>query len=336
MIPIYLNPQYIFLLYKQNKKELVWPSEFINCASSLPIEPNPYKIQTNEKPLSQRINLNSTMTFDDCMKESVEKLSRIKGTFALYWSGGMDSTAMIAAIETFNPNLIPRINIVATNGSVLENPDGFKYLKQKYNFLSANKSIEDIAKFHTIIHGNSSDRLCCSVSAHYIISKYSEDILWEPYETLFSLKSYEHFSLYRNIVEFCPINIKTVYDFLWWHSISQGSASTLKKIRSIEFKDRAFIDNIFHFFDSDNFVSWSVLNQDKIIPNQKWANYKNHVRQFCKEYFPIEMTTNAQYPSNWFYYYLRTNIACEFTDACFNLASDVSQEHKDYLLCISP
>lgn len=307
----------------------------MNCASSLPIEPNPYQLYTAEKPLLKRINLNSSMTFDDCMAESVQKLECIDDDLAVFWSGGMDSTAMLAAIECFgSSDLQKRTNIAATNGSVLENPDGFKYLKSKFNFISANNNIDNIAKNYIIVHGNSSDRLCCSVSAHYIISKFGEDVLWQPYKNLFELSGYQNFSLYNDIVDYCPNEIKTVYDFLWWHSISQGAAATLKKIRSVAFQDRSFIDDIVHFFDSDNFVSWSVLNQDKIIPNKQWSNYKDHVRQFCKNYFPIEMITNSQYPSNWYYYYLQTNIACEFDNACFNKASEVSKEHKDFLLCI--
>ena len=334
MTPIYLNPQYIFLLYKENNKKSIWPSEFLNCASSLPIELNPYKLLTKEKPMQQRINLSSTMTMDDCMADSVSRLEKIDDDLLVFWSGGMDSTAMIAAIDAFgSKDLIERTSIAATNGSILENPDGYKYLKSKHHFISANQNLDHLAKYYTIVHGNSSDRLCCSVSAHYIISKYGEELLWKPYKELFVSPGYENFSLYEDIVSFSPIPIITVYDFLWWHSISQGAAATLKKIRSISFKNRDFIDDIYHFFDTDEFVSWSVLNQDRIIPNRQWSNYKDHVRQFCKTYFPIPMVTNSQYPSNWYYYYLQTNIACEFDTACFDYASQVTQEYKDFLLC---
>lgn len=334
MTPIYLNPQYIFLLYKEHNKKSIWPSEFMNCASSLPIEPNPYKLLTNEKPMSERINMHSKLSFDECMYDSVRKLECTDDPLLVFWSGGMDSTAMISAIDNFgSKDLNDRTFIAATNGSILENPEGFKYLKTKYDFIGANQNLDYLAKDYKIVHGNSSDRLCCSVSAHYIISKYGEELLWKPYTVLFASPGYENFALYADIIQYCPIPIKTAYDFLWWHSITQGAAATLKKIRSIAFADRSFIDDIFHFFDSDNFVSWSVLNQDKIIPNKQWSNYKDHVRQFCKTYFPIPMVTNSQYPSNWYYYYLQTNIACEFTDVCFDHASKVTQDYKDFLLC---
>jgi hypothetical protein len=332
MRPIYLNPQYIFLLHKEHNKVSKWPNAFLNCVSTLPVELNPYNIAMPSRPLLPRIDLTIGLSLNDCIYLSVQRLEKIDRKLLVYWSGGIDSTTIISAIDKFgSQELQSRTYIAATNGSILENVEGYKYLKSKYTFISANTDISVLAKDYLIVPGHSSDRLCYSSTTPYITAKHGEDILYKPYSELFTLSDFSYFSKYELIVDYCPIPINTVYDFLWWHALSQCSVSSMQLFRSIKLEDRSFINEIFHFFDTDEFISWSVVNFNN--GERTWKNAKSHLNKFCKENFPIELITTSQYPSNWYYYYLQTNIACEFDDgAAFDYASEVTEKYKQHLL----
>jgi hypothetical protein len=334
MRPTYLSSQYIFLLHKEYNKVSNWPNAFLNCVSTIPIELNPYQIAMPKVPLLPRIDLSINLSLDECVYLSVQRLEKIDRKLLVYWSGGLDSTAIIAAIDKFgSQDLRNRTYIAATNGSILENVEGYKYLKTKYKFISANSDISVLAKEYLIVPGHSSDRLCYSSTTPYIVAKHGEDVLCKPYKELFTLTDFSYFSNYEPIIDYSPVPIKTVYDFLWWHALSQCAVSSMQLFRSIELENRNFVNEIFHFFDTDEFISWSINHFDKGLPSKKWPNAKAHLNAFCKEHFPVELITTSQYPSNWYYYYLQINIACEFDDgATFNYASQVEEKYKQHLL----
>lgn len=328
--PTFLNNNFVYMLYKDHDRELPWPNEFVSCISTLAHDPNPFKSIPRNKPILTRIG--KSVSFDECMANAVHELESVDKPPVVYWSGGLDSSGIIAAIEKYGSrNLYKNLTIAANHNSVAENPELFRLLATRYKFMNSNKPIESISKDYTIIHGNGADQLYGTMRINSFVNLFGSERLKEPYKNLFSYQP--KYSLYESIVSYCPKQILTIYDFFQWFAMSQEHELALNRLASIYWNDRTKIADIIYFYNTDDFFSWAIYNSEHIIPNLEWDRYKEHLRTYCENHFAIDLLTRTQYASGWYSMYLKDIICCEFNDGkSFTYMSDVGQTYADIIL----
>lgn len=329
----FINHNCIFMLYKKHNRQLSWPLEFVEYVSTIPVEPNPFAATIKNSPILQRIEPHYIKnTFEDCMELAVLDLETCPKPPVIYWSGGLDSSGIIAAIEKHGTkNLLKNISIATTPMSALENPKLFDRFCHKYNFIPANKPIEEIAKDHIIVHGNGADQLYGTMKINSFIAKFGAAALREHYTSLF-LKE-PNFKNYENIVQHCPVEIETVYDFFQWFAMSQEHELALNRLESIHWDSRSLANNIEYFYNTGQFFTWAINHRQDILPNNDWLRYKEHLKNYVEDHFGIRLITKTQYASGWHSLYLKDIICCAFNDGkIIRYFSELEGKYEDFLL----
>tara|TARA_Y100001972_G_scaffold77605_1_gene94336 strand:+ start:6005 stop:7720 length:1716 start_codon:yes stop_codon:yes gene_type:complete len=217
----------------------------------------------------------------------------------VYWSGGIDSTvALIALLKTKPTDWQDRLEVIYTHNSIEENINFWiNHIKDKIKcekvvdpkltddkFHVQNpfnnavlKHIKDNASEGLTVTGECGDQLFGSAA-------FVED----PKLLTMSIFDYLKKEHSNNIDEInmlnskCPIELKTISDMLWWWNFNcKWQEVSFRSLALINNKE--YLDNIRHFFKTDNFQKWSIENPDKKIKDTL-ESYKFTAKNYIYDY----------------------------------------------------
>ena len=228
----------------------------------------PIKIK-NIYPLPIITSETKNPSFEDVCLGRAQKLIDAGRQIRVAWSGGVDSTCLIVALLMCD---IPKdqLFICGTYNSIHENPAFYKNVILKQNiphkFYSMHSAV--VEGFYDgndlLVTGEAGDQL--GVGQMSIVSTYDSDRWHRPYTETVSRKTLcgleEHIQSANN---YLPEPLETLVDLVWWGSFNMSIQHVcLRTVRSLP--DRTnWKNNICHFYDSDEFQIWSILNRDKKI-----------------------------------------------------------------------
>jgi len=222
----------------------------------------------------------------------------------LWWSGGIDSTAMIVAmIQTSTPIRMQLIKVGLNQRSIEEYPLFFnKYIKQlPQMFISHNDGLQiDLDVLHISgeigdqIFGSDYLRACFGGGGRIFAGQ--EHFLgnikapWEDVMSLFvrdqllakNLPAEYHATLmdtYNMLNVNAPLEIVTLFDFWWWSNFNLKYTHVANRLQLNSSNSALAHKRIDSFFDSDTFQRWSVNNHDKKI-GDTWKSYKAPLKDF--------------------------------------------------------
>lgn len=335
--PTFLNHNFIYLLQKDAPNEIKikdFPSILVEYISYLPIDPNPFNTKPKFNWQPHLMNVNIPISFDECMHLSVMNLENANKDPILYWSGGLDSTAILVAIEKYgSKNLVKNLHIATTSMSSIENPEIFKHVVDTYEILSANQPMDTLAKRFIVIHGNGADQLYGTMHINAMVPDSGTKFLSQPHSYLDNRLLY---TKYKDIINLSPTPIVTVYDFLKWFALTQEHGLAMNRLASLDWNDPSFIDDIFYFYNTEAFFRYSMMNSHEILPNNEWMRYKEHVRTYIEDFYHTKLVTKSQHASGWYSLYLKDIICCSFSDGKrFRYVSDFlngGSKYADLLL----
>ena len=218
----------------------------------------------------------------------------------LMYSGGIDSTtALVSMINSWPKEDLERLHILMSYRSIEEFPDMWKDINRIFKGRIIN-SLTNTDKFLDngyIITGELGDQVFGSDVIIPLVDLYGEQAINLPWKNNIN-HFYKRFfgstfrpnvdlfvDMYSTTLDYCPFQIKTCFDFVWWFSFT--NKWQLVKYRHLA--QKGFSDpknkfsHIMHFFDTPEFQRWSLDNQDKKIQNTL-NTYKYTAKEFIVKY----------------------------------------------------
>jgi hypothetical protein len=256
--------------------------------------PFKFAIQRPWQPPSQQISLEQTI------EKRVQYYLAQDQQLNLCWSGGIDSTAMVAGFLQHASDL-DQLRIIYTPYSVYEHQTFFEYIKQQFPTLEMLDISGDVYidnEFDGVmINGHGGDEFTASLDDSFF-DTYGSDILQQPWKEFFYKQNSR-----TKFIEFCetffllagrPIN--TVLEARWWfYSITK---SQVFSIVDSTIAQNASTSAFFNCIEVEDYM-WH--NTDKIVvPGGGYNTYK----QFLKDYIykfdhNKDFCTNASKINSW-------------------------------------
>jgi hypothetical protein len=239
----------------------------------------PWSVPTDTKSLSQ------------LMTDRVQYYTDQSRKLNLFWSGGIDSTAMVCAFLQ-NCNNLDQLRIVYSPYSLVENQDFFVFLENNFPSIEKINAINDKYLFQWIdginIKGHGSDDLTAGLDSRWI-EKVGIETLYTPWRDFFIQAGAN-----SRLIEFCenyfsnagrPID--TVLEAKWWFHAANKSQFFIPKEHSfVSGYPGATLQDTSGFFDCADFESYTWHNIDQLIDGQQdFKFYKNFLKRYIYQVY---------------------------------------------------
>ncbi len=220
-----------------------------------------------------------------------EKSFRENRQIQVLWSGGIDSTLALVSIykELEKRDELKFLEIILSKDSIAEYPTFFRDVIEKtlkyilfeppiYDFLDEKK---------IIVTGEHGDQLFGSDKVqHFVLTNQA----FRPFEEILPLVIARKLGSAKSVdaiisylapqIEKSPVEIKTLFDFLWWMNFSlKWQHVSLRMFYDENDKRFSLDENFLHFFSAKDFQNWSISNHDLKI-KETWKSYK-YVAKEC-------------------------------------------------------
>jgi hypothetical protein len=227
------------------------------------------------------------------------------------WSGGIDSTLIVASIlKNFSKAELSRVKIACNKISVYENPRFFfDHIKPNFELVNSTdiRFDRDLFNTHVVFDGEPADQLFASrLQKHAFLypDSITKNIRTDPdqllnflsegtFDTVKPLGSKWAQWFYEIMIDnidsqSCPIT--TYHDFYWWYMFNLTWTGI--KIRPLRFQNeqdptslKLYFDNFISWFDSVEYQQWAMNNnQFGIKYGNNIAEYKLVAKQYIYEY----------------------------------------------------
>ena len=229
----------------------------------------------------------------------------------VYWSGGIDSTAMITAIlKNSSAADRERMTIACNRISFYENPRFFtEHIRPNFATIDSTwLNVRQYLRTHYLIDGDLADQLHCSHGVVQTLLCTNPEILNQPFrsnpdhllETLthavdrpFATWYYEN--CLANI-DSAGIPVETNFDFYWWYSFNfMWSAVKIRGFFNTMCADATMIDSYrqyqIQWYDTVDYQQWSMNNRQLGMKHgQHVGEYKPELKRYIYEF-----DSNAHY-----------------------------------------
>lgn len=232
----------------------------------------------------------TALTLDQAMQSRVQEITQQAHMVNIFWSGGIDSTAIVTAFLKHAPDL-KQIRIVYSPWSTYEHPDYIDFLKKFSDIQLIDQSGELYLSSNydgLIITGNPGDELHASLDQSFF-NNNGYDVLFTQWKDFFWKQNSN-----TDFIEFCErhfaqagMPITTVLQARWWFY------TTSKLTGIINQNDLAFHctgpadfdpKRLIGFFDCDQYENFIYFNLEKILPHSNYASWRQFLKDYCFEF----------------------------------------------------
>lgn len=209
----------------------------------------------------------------------------------LFWSGGIDSTAVFFALTDY---VTPEELVVVCNSTSEDEYPGFiaQHIRGIYEMYTIDMQATWQAVNHACtngiaVTGEIGDQLFGSVK----FLDYTSFELKQNWKNIVSQYNTTYVEQLEPYVDACPQKIESLASLYWW--INYGMKYQLVQVRMMRDNKESILGvNLLHFFDTKQFNDWTISTpiEDK-IPDFDQMKYKMPLREFIykqngdKEYF---------------------------------------------------
>lgn len=263
----------------------------------------PHYLNLTSIPPIPKINPSFNKTFAEICDRRAYQLSRDGRRIHVMWSGGLDSTCMLAAFK----KIVPRNRLILNYNlnSVLESGNMFDYhIKQHVQHeLIPPFSDDRFPMFEDgdlIVSGMAGNQMAWGNS---FLDRYSADQLLSNWDSMVSKEEHE---ISQPLVKKSPRPIITFLDYKWWMMFNLtyfGCHGTyfygLPKVIQ---------DSMVSFYMTDDFQQWSMVSDE---PHERIFTHSKHpMRKYIHSVFPdmlyfdnkkIVRSGYTPYKANWMF-----------------------------------
>jgi hypothetical protein len=194
----------------------------------------------------------------------------------LFWSGGIDSTViLVSLLKVANKDFLDRLTILHDNSSIEENSYFYnRYIDQKLKTLQIDdfKITENNYKEIIIVDGEGGNQCLGGHSIHQMCHLKQFDLLDQPwssvdFESMQPVISRFNLELIQKSIKLAPIEINTLYDFIWWSNFNfKFDDIMIRKMfvygKNLLPSQREHLWNygLYRFFAQPEIQNWSMSN----------------------------------------------------------------------------
>lgn len=255
------------------------------------------------------------LSLDQALQNIVNKASNSGQKINLFWSGGIDSTAMVTAFLK-HLNDLSQLRILYSPWSTYEHPDYIDFLKKfpVVELVDTSGTLYMDAKFDGIFFtGDGGDELTGSVDESFF-SRYGYDSLQKPWQDFFKKHNSD-----SEFIDFCEQyfkqsgrEIRTVLEARWWFYMICKNNSILHNHKLPLFLDydNFATDIVKGFYDCYEFEQYIYWNTDNIMTGTEYQNWKQFLKDYCCDFDGFESWCRhkAKFGSNQMVYYTNKKI----------------------------
>ena len=233
--------------------------------------------------------------WETCATERARALLDLKREkYILSYSGGIDSTCMLAAfLQVANVAEKKKVVLYMSGHSVLENPSFYSKYLAEFPWRSSMEEIsgELLSEDALFVTGELGDQLFGADLLAAGAKMYGDEILHADYrvaapkiielQTRVCGTGAEIFKHFDPIVKECPFPVRSAHDFFWWFNFTQKWQHVKYRfVTHTSWDLRAgYGTHIQHFYDDLHFQLWSLENHDQKI-QKSWSSYKYAAKEF--------------------------------------------------------
>ena len=248
-------------------------------------------------------------TYEDCCMLRAQELitlsNKLNKKITVFYSGGIDSTLIVVSfLKLLTPTEFKsKIDIALTARSIQENSNFYyDHIRPMGNIVSSQRLQSMFDSSTIIVGGEHNDQLFGSdvvgrvahgmpdftefhkpYSRNHVVNFFVREGLNQDDANFW-------FDLLDNHIKQAPCEVKTNYHFWWWLNFSFKWQNVFFRIlfrakTALQSNiNQEFVTNYFHhFFSSDYFQKWSMLNHDLKIKND-WKSYKWEAKRIIYEF----------------------------------------------------
>lgn len=270
------------------------------------VMPYRYKLYTTSHIPKDLTNFN--LSYEDCCMQRAQELidlsRKLNKPITVFYSGGIDSTVIIVSFMKLldKHELKSRIRVAMTVDSISENVNFY------YDYIRTNCTIISSEAYSSMMDGSSitvggecNDQLFGSDILSGIYTTANADKLHDKYNRTFIVDwmsksmSPEYANKWFDLLDeqirnSAPCEVHSNFHFFWWYNFCfKWQFVYFRMLAFMDVNLRHLINESFmetyyhHFFASDNFQKWSMLNHDKKLLDD-WRSYKLESKKFIYEY----------------------------------------------------
>lgn len=218
---------------------------------------------------------------DTVIAQRVEQYISTGEKLNLCWSGGIDSTCMIAGFLQHTTHK-DQLRVLYTPFSVYENRDFFEYIQKKYPALEMLDISGDVyleTQFDGImINGHGGDEFTSSLDESFYDAVGYQG-LHKPWQSLVKDPKLQEFCTAYFALAQRPID--SVLEARWW--FYSATKSQIYAPRDSVFTSTA---DTSAFFNCVGFEDYMWHNTDQILANDDYASYKQFMKKYIHQFYP--------------------------------------------------
>lgn len=233
------------------------------------------------------------LDLETALQKRVENICTLDERINLFWSGGIDSTAIVVSFLQYADDL-KRCRVIYSPWSTYEHPDFFKMLQGITDIELVDVSGDlyfSLDLDGVFVSGNAGDEMHASLDESFF-TNYGYEFLSTPWQDFFS-KDHDN-----KFIEFCEEyfsaagrDINTVLEARWWFYSSSKLSSILNNfdLRFLTSGPTGFDPKrLIGFFDCDEYEQFIYFNLDKIISSENYASWRQFLKDYCYRYDGFE------------------------------------------------
>ena len=277
----------------------------------------PYNFKIYE-PFRMPMDLSGTSyTYEQCCQRRAQELldlsDRLNKPLYICYSGGIDSTMMLVSFlkQRDITRLREQLYVVMTPDSINEYPLFYKkYIQENLRYVTGEKLSTYFDGKKIIVGGEHNDQLFGTDLVDKLVRVIDINRVFEPYSRDFLVKYLTScgatatssltvpeasanwwYDMLAWHASKAPCEIRTNFDLLWWFNFCfRWQTVYFRMLLRIdtELMDRVddeFVrDHFHHFYSTEDFQRWSMLNPQLKIRNNNWSDYKFHAKDLIFNY----------------------------------------------------
>lgn len=215
-----------------------------------------------------------SQTLDEVIEQRVRHYLNTNKYLNLCWSGGIDSTCLVAGFLKHAKHL-DQLRILYTPFSIYENRNFFEFIKKNYPKLELLDMSGDVyldKEFEgTLVNGHGGDEFTASLDESFF-ERHGYDVINKPWRSLIQDPELQDFC--KNFFALAGRPIDTVLEARWWfYSVAKSHVFAPKDSLFTSSESSAF-------FDCKEFEDYMWYNTDKIITGANYNTYKKFLKQY--------------------------------------------------------
>lgn len=255
------------------------------------------------------------LSFSEVTDRRLQQLwqSRDNRRWLIQWSGGIDSTLVLASIlKNLEPEDWSNIDVACNRISVYENPTFFyKHIKPNFKLVDSSSLVlnADIFKEYYVINGEPADQLYGGFASrswpdnNTILKDWRRDpdTLIEFFSNAVDLPFAQwYYEITKENIESTDIPVENYYDFCWWLFFNSSWASILLRPLHFQTDNSAEMMNLLltdfiPWFANKEYQQWALTNRLGVkygtnISERKLAS-KKYIYDFDRDpyYFQFKL-----------------------------------------------